>query len=99
MDDPGLLASAFTASLPDWLRADMPTLPRVLPTAEDCVALVNSLADRNWREGNGGPFAAIVVDHRSGALVSVGVNVVLGSGLSATHAEMMALSLAQQRLG
>ena len=39
------------------------------------------------------------VDAASGELVSVGVNVVLASGLSTLHAEVMALSLAQQRLG
>lgn len=61
--------------------------------------LVHDLADRNWREGNGGPFAAIVVDHATGALVSVGVNVVLSSGLSLAHAELVAISLAQVELG
>ncbi len=61
--------------------------------------LVNDLADRNWRAGNGGPFAAIVVDDSTGELISVGVNVVLSSGLTVTHAEVIALSLAQQALG
>lgn len=99
MTDRTPIATAFTASLPDWLVQLVPTLPAVLPTAEERVALVNALADRNWREGAGGPFAAAVVDRATGELVSVGVNVVLASGLSATHAEVMALSLAQSRLG
>ena len=63
------------------------------------MSLANELADRNWRAGNGGPFAAIVVDRASGALVSVGVNVVLSTDLSGMHAEMMALSLAQRAVG
>ncbi len=92
-------ANAFTAALPAWLVAELPSLPTVLSTPEDRVALVNALADRNWREGNGGPFAAIVVDAASGALVAVGVNIVLSSGKSSFHAEVTALTLAQERLG
>jgi tRNA(Arg) A34 adenosine deaminase TadA len=93
------LATTFGASLPDWLVSDLDNLPRTLPTDADRMRLVNDLADRNWRAGNGGPFAAIVVDETTGELVSVGVNVVLSSGLTATHAEVTALSLAQQALG
>jgi len=94
-------ASTFTASLPPWLIEELPALAEAPPTAtaEERVRLVNRLADRNWRAGSGGPFAAIVVDAASGALVSVGVNVVLATGLSSVHAEVMALSLAQRALG
>ncbi|WP_448811657.1 nucleoside deaminase [Agromyces bauzanensis] len=94
------LATEFSASLPVWLVDDLEGIAaRPLGSVEERMALVNELADRNWRAGNGGPFAAIVVDRASGALVSMGVNVVLASGLSAMHAEMMALSLAQRALG
>ena len=98
MDD--TFATSFSAALPDWLVAELDGIAaRPLGTAEERMALVNELADRNWRAGNGGPFAAIVVDAASGALVSVGVNVVLATGLSSVHAEVMALSLAQRALG
>lgn len=93
------IATSFTMTLPAWLVDEADTLPTVLPTLEERMALVNSLADRNWREGNGGPFAAIVVDDATGELVSAGVNVVLSTGKSSGHAEVMALGLAQQRLG
>lgn len=93
------IATSFTMTLPAWLVDEADTLPAVLPTLEDRMALVNRLADRNWREGNGGPFAAIVVDDTTGELVSAGVNVVLSTGKSSGHAEVMALGLAQQRLG
>lgn len=93
------IATSFTMSLPAWLSAELDALPAVLPTLEERMALVNALADRNWREGNGGPFAAIVVDDTTGELVSVGVNVVLSTGISSGHAEVMALGLAQQALG
>ena len=99
MDDS--LSVEFEASLPAWLVEELPVLVAggPLETAEDRVALANRLADRNWRAGNGGPFAAVVVDAASGELVSVGVNVVLATGLSSVHAEVMALSLAQRRVG
>ena len=90
-------ATAFTAALPYWL-AGRP-LPDALPTDEERMALVHELADLNWRAGNGGPFAALVVDSGSGRLVAAGVNVVLASGLSSAHAEVVALSLAQTTLG
>ena len=94
-------ASEFRATLPAWLVEEFPTLAADGPLATEAerMALANRLADQNWRAGNGGPFAAVVVDAASGELVSVGVNVVLASGLSSLHAEVMALSLAQQRLG
>lgn len=93
------IATSFTMTLPAWLADEADSLPAVLPTLEERMALVNRLADRNWREGNGGPFAAIVVDDATGELVSAGVNVVLSTGKSSGHAEVMALGLAQQRLG
>ncbi|UOE43289.1 nucleoside deaminase [Agromyces larvae] len=94
------LATAFSAPLPGWLVADPHAYAaRELATPEQRTDLVNELADRNWRAGNGGPFAAIVVDPATGELVSIGVNVVLSTGLSSVHAEVMALSLAQTRLG
>lgn len=91
--------TSVTLSLPRWLIDELPALPRQLPTLNDRMALVNRLAARNYVEGNGGPFAAIVVDASSGELISSGVNVVLSSGVAAAHAEVMALSLAQSTLG
>jgi tRNA(Arg) A34 adenosine deaminase TadA len=99
-EDGGMsFATDLSASLPSWLVSDLENLPVSLPTLEERMDLVNDLADRNWRAGNGGPFAAIVVDANTGRLVSVGVNVVLSSGLSSAHAEVTALSLAQRALG
>ena len=92
-------ATSFTLELPAWLSDELASLPPALPGHEAQMTLVNSLADRNWREGGGGPFAAIVVDQATGELISVGVNVVLGTGISSGHAEVMALGLAQARLG
>ncbi|KAB1642237.1 nucleoside deaminase [Gulosibacter chungangensis] len=98
MDFPPL-ASSFEISLPDWVAKELSDVPDTLPERQDRIALVNRLAARNWREGSGGPFAALVVDAGTGRIVSVGVNVVLSSGISSAHAEVVALGLAQARLG
>jgi tRNA(Arg) A34 adenosine deaminase TadA len=92
-------ATRVNAQLPDWLVRELHLYNALLPSPEDRVRLTNRLAARNHKEGNGGPFAALVVDHSTGELISLGVNVVLSSGLSSVHAEVMALSLAQARLG
>jgi tRNA(Arg) A34 adenosine deaminase TadA len=92
--------TSFAATLPPWLIADLGDyLRRPLDTTERRMDLAIELADRNWRAGTGGPFAALVVDSATGAIVSAGVNLVLSSRLSSTHAEVTALSLAQTRLG
>ncbi|HEV7951082.1 MAG TPA: nucleoside deaminase [Glaciihabitans sp.] len=93
------LSSTVTVELPEWLRSELNELSTPRVTLEERMELVNYLADRNWREGNGGPFAAIIVDHNSGEIVSLGVNVVLSSGLSSQHAEVTAISLAQANIG
>jgi tRNA(Arg) A34 adenosine deaminase TadA len=92
-------STRIVAELPAWLVAELDSYTEPLATHEDRMALVNQLAARNWREGNGGPFAAIVTDRTTNLVVSVGVNIVLSSGLSAGHAEFTALSLAQASLG
>jgi tRNA(Arg) A34 adenosine deaminase TadA len=93
------LPSRFGAELPAWVAQELDPLPDRLSTDEDRMAVVNTLAARNYREGSGGPFAALVVERESGRLISAGVNLVLSSGLSSAHAEVVALSLAQTRLG
>jgi tRNA(Arg) A34 adenosine deaminase TadA len=56
-------------------------------------------AQLNISKGTGGPFAAAVFETESGKLVSVGVNLVTSAGLSILHAEMLALALAQRKVG
>ncbi|MCU1530197.1 MAG: nucleoside deaminase [Frondihabitans sp.] len=93
------LATSLTLQLPPWIEDALKHVPESLPTTEERMALVHALADRNWREGNGGPFAAIVVERETGRIVSVGVNVVLASNVSSGHAEVTALGLAQTAVG
>ncbi len=94
-----MIATSFTLALPAWLASSLRSLPSHIEGHDAQMRLVNDLADRNWREGNGGPFAAIVVDNATGELISVGVNVVLSTGISSGHAEVTALGLAQSALG
>jgi len=85
--------------LPDWVLPVVADASGPWPTAADRMRFVLSLARRQVDEETGGPFAAAVFEMGSGDLVSVGLNTVVPSGCSSAHAEVMALSLAQKRLG
>lgn len=93
------IAKEYRVALPAWIDDELADVPAVLPGPEDRMRLVHRLADRNWREGNGGPFAALVAERDTGRIVSVGVNVVLATGISSAHAEVVALGLAQVATG
>lgn len=93
------IVKEYRVALPAWIDDEVADVPAVVPGREDRMRLVHRLADRNWREGNGGPFAALVAERDTGRIVSVGVNVVLASGVSSAHAEVMALGLAQRAVG
>ncbi|MDH6515273.1 tRNA(Arg) A34 adenosine deaminase TadA [Streptomyces sp. SAI-208] len=93
------IAREYRVALPDWIDEELAHVPAALPSREDRMRLVHRLADRNWREGDGGPFAALVAERESGRIVSAGVNVVLSSGVSSAHAEVVALGLAQAATG
>ncbi len=62
------------------------------------MALVVRLARENVRRG-GGPFAAAIFESGTGRLVAAGVNEVVLRGNSVLHAEVMAIMLAEARLG
>lgn len=91
--------SRIVLSLPDWVADFLPPADRLYASAEERMDLVLELARRNCRQKTGGPFAAAVFELESGRLVAVGLNLVVGAGCSVAHAELIALMLAQQRLG
>ncbi|MFF4117470.1 nucleoside deaminase [Streptomyces sp. NPDC001714] len=93
------ISREFRVALPAWIDDELADVPAAVPDRADRMRLVHRLADRNWREGNGGPFAALVAERDTGRIVSVGVNVVLASGVSSAHAEVVALGLAQTATG
>ncbi len=83
-------------ALPAWLVAT-PCPP--LPAEAERMAFVIELSRRNVVTGSGGPFAAAVFEADTGRLLAAGANLVMASRCSAAHAEVLALSLAQQALG
>ncbi|MDC0230150.1 deaminase [Deltaproteobacteria bacterium] len=85
--------------MPDWIDAFLAKYPAVISSMETQMRFVLDLTERNIHEKTGGPFGASVFEQESGKLVSVGVNVVVGQNCSAAHAEMMALMLAQKKIG
>jgi len=86
-------------SLPAWLDEFVSAWAEPLDTDEERMRLAVSLSAENVKHHTGGPFGAIVVDDRDGALLGVGVNLVTAVELSMAHAEMVAISLAQSRAG
>lgn len=93
-------AASVNLQLPAWLDAfaaeaeghtynDVPRRMR----------LAIELARRNVEAGTGGPFGAAVFEVESGRLLAAGVNLVVAAGCSLLHAEVVALTLAQQRFG
>lgn len=63
------------------------------------MGLAIELSRQNVLRGTGGPFGAAVFERESGTLVAVGVNSVVRLGNSMLHAEMLALMLAEHRVG
>lgn len=91
--------AAVTITVPDWVHAELLDVPERLLTQEQRMDVVHRFARRNVQEGTGGPFAAVVCDLPTGRVLAVGVNLVLASGLSSAHAEVVAISLAQVAAG
>src|SRR4051812_1862588 len=86
----------LTIELPEWLSEAVAEYSGPLVTDEARMALTIHLSRENVRRG-GGPFGGTVfLDDR---LVGCGVNLVLSSGYSIAHAEIVALMAAQAALG
>lgn len=94
-DSAGRLSRRCELALPDWLEPFLRSWTEPLDTPEQRMRLAIGLAAENVRRQTGGPFGAIVVAEDGGRLLGAGVNLVTGLGLSLAHAEMIALSLAQ----
>lgn len=85
-------------TLPAWLDE----LLQRPPVCADSVARVRfaiELSKRNVERRSGGPFGAAVFAAATGELVGAGVNLVLPERSSLAHAEIVALTEAQARLG
>jgi tRNA(Arg) A34 adenosine deaminase TadA len=85
--------------LPDWVGELSSAADRRYRTVEDRMRFVVELSRLNVRRGTGGPFGAAIFERETGRLLAPGVNLVVGSGCSVFHAEMVAIMVAQKSLG
>jgi len=92
-----MLDARIEIRLPDWVAREVERHAG-FDSPEQRMDLVIRLAESNARRGSGGPFAAAVFGPEDRAPIAVGVNLVLASGYSVAHAEVVALSLAQRFL-
>ncbi len=87
-----------TLELPAWVE-ELDLRDREYPTLEDRMGLVVELARQNVERGTGGPFGAAIFEGVTGRLLAPGMNLVVPSGCSVAHAEMVAIMVAQQAVG
>ena len=92
------MATKFELTLPDWASDALAAAPAQLPDPTARMRWVIELGRTNFERDTGGPFAAAVFEQASGRVVSIGVNRVVPGRCSSAHAEVMALSLAQQAI-
>lgn len=87
--------------LPAWLVSFSSQAQAVgcYQSVEQRMGLAVELSRQNVQHGTGGPFGAAIFDGVSGELIAAGVNLVLANRCSMLHAEVVAIMLAQQRLG
>ncbi|WP_018294352.1 deaminase [Mariprofundus ferrooxydans] len=88
---------ALSIPLPEWSEALL--TGETYRSAESRMQLAITLSRMNIESGTGGPFGAAVFDMDTHALISVGMNLVVSAHCSMAHAEMVAISYAQQKLG
>lgn len=89
--------SALHIELPPFL-VQANNQSQTLVTPQERMSYVLDLVRANIAT-EGGPFAAAVFERDSGLLISAGANRVVPSHCSSAHAEVLALSLAQAKLG
>lgn len=90
---------AVELRLPGWIEEFVPDPDQTYPTPEDRMRLAVELSRENVRRGTGGPFGAAIFERDTGRLVAPGVNLVVTEGCSVFHAEMVAIMVAQQKMG
>ena len=83
---------------PPWVD-DVVDWDRPLATDEERMRLAIELSRQNVLRKSGGPFGAIIVEAASGRLVSVGMNSVVRLNNCTLHGEVVAIMMAQARLG
>ncbi|MBT4879996.1 MAG: nucleoside deaminase [Alphaproteobacteria bacterium] len=85
--------------LPPWITEIKVPEASKFQEQEERMRFVIMLSKMNVDHGTGGPFGAAIFNMKTHELVSMGVNVVISEKCSMAHAEIMALMLAQKKLG
>ena len=95
------------ATLPTWAISSSPQyFSKTYTSDEEMMSLAVHLSDRNIVEGTGGPFGAAIFERHTTSegssyctLVAIGMNRVVPLGNSTLHGEMLAIQLAQRKIG
>jgi len=85
--------------LPKWFEAWVAKLSTRLDDDAAAMAVALEACRRNLDNGTGGPFGAALIEEETRRLLGIGVNLVVSGRASVLHAEIVALTLAQQRAG
>jgi len=85
--------------LPDWAIAENKALPDSIVDLEERMRTVIRYSRLNFENETGGPFAAGIFEKKTGKVVTIGVNRVVPLNMSSAHAEIVAITLAQNILG
>lgn len=89
----------FSISLPEWAEKELETMRgQVYESLEDRMKPVIRFSRLNFEHDTGGPFAAGIYEKDTGKLLVIGVNRVVPTNMSSAHAEVVAISLAQNLL-
>ena len=86
----------FAFALPEWIDEIVAVPEQVYPTLDERMQLAIALARSNVQHGTGGPFGAAIFDLESHTLLAPGVNLVVSANSSMLHAEVVAITIAQQ---
>ena len=88
----------YEISLPQWAIDANRELPARIESIEERMRHVIRFSRINFEQDTGGPFAAGIFEKKSGKVLLIAVNRVVPSQSSVAHAEIVAISIAQQKL-
>jgi tRNA(Arg) A34 adenosine deaminase TadA len=91
------MQSSLTVDLPGWVNAVV-DWRAPLTTDADRMRLAIRLSRENVDRRSGGPFGALIVESKTGKIVSVGMNSVVRLHNCTLHGEMVAIMMAQAKL-
>ena len=92
------IITAVAVTLPDWVEGVVDAYP-ACPSDTERMRLAITLARENIVRGSGGPFGAAIFARGAPRPLAVGVNCVERLRNAVLHAEIVALMLAEARLG